>query len=155
MPRMVCEARRHRRQVDGALVDWVVIRNRQSLIRVVGHDFAQLGVRQGFRDLEGCLERVVYRQFFLSGLTACDTLDETTLGDRPNRWHVAAQREMHELLTLLRLPINESGRRRAAVRAEWIASADNPLETDGILADETAPVLYSDSSPVRSISVTA
>jgi len=30
----------------------------------------------------------------------------------------------------LKLPINDRGRRRAALRAEWFASRDNPLDTD-------------------------
>jgi hypothetical protein len=35
----------------------------------------------------------------------------------------------------LKLPINELGRRRAAIRAKWAASAAAPLETSDILAD--------------------
>ncbi len=132
---MVCEARRQRRQVEQDLIDWVVIRNRFSLSRMVDHSAAKLGMRLGFRDIEGCAERFVYRQFFPSGLTAFDSLDKTILGDRPNRSHMAAQREMQDLIALLKLPINERGRRRAAVRAEWIASADAPLEIDSVLVN--------------------
>ena len=132
---MMCEARRRRRQVDGALIDWVVVRNRFSLSWLLGQSLGKLAMRLGFRDIEGCAERVVYRQFFLSGLTAFDPLDEITLGDRPNRLHVAAQHEMRDLITQLKLPINELGRRRAAIRAEWAASAAAPLETSDILAD--------------------
>jgi chromosome partitioning protein len=132
---MMCEARRRRRQVDGALIDWVVVRNRFSLSWLLGQSLGKLAMRLGFRDIEGCAERVVYRQFFLSGLTAFDPLDEITLGDRPNWLHVAAQHEMRDLITQLKLPINELGRRRAAIRAKWAASAAAPLETSDILAD--------------------
>jgi chromosome partitioning protein len=132
---MVCEIRQRRRLFDHALTDWVIIRNRLSLSRLVDSSVGNLGMRLGFRDLEGCGERPVYRQLFPSGLTAFDALDERTLGQRPNRSHLAAQREMHDLVELLHLPIDERGRRRAAARAEWIASADAPLDTDGVLAD--------------------
>jgi chromosome partitioning protein len=132
---MMCEARRRRRQVDGALVDWVVVRNRFSLSWLLEQSLGKLAMRLGFRDAEGCAERVVYRQLFLSGLTAFDPLDEITLGDRPNRLHMAAQHEMHDLIAQMKLPINELGRRRAAIRAEWAASAAAPLETSDVLAD--------------------
>lgn len=89
----------------------------------------------GFRELEGCAERTVYRQLFPSGLTAFDSLDETTLGDRPNRSHAAAVQELGDFVALLKLPINECGRRRAAARAEWIACAGAPLDTHDLLAD--------------------
>jgi chromosome partitioning protein len=35
----------------------------------------------------------------------------------------------------LKLPMGERGKRRAAARAEWVASADKPLDTHGFLAD--------------------
>lgn len=132
---MVCEARRHRRQFDRSQIDWVVIRNRSSLSRLVERSLGQLGGRLGFRHLEGCAERVVYRQFFTSGLTALDPLDQATLGDRANRSHQAAQQETRDLIELLRLPINDRARRRAAARAEWFASANAPLAADDVLAD--------------------
>jgi chromosome partitioning protein len=34
------------------------------------------------------------------------------------------------------LPIDERGRRRAARRAEWFASRDQPLDLDDMLVDE-------------------
>ena len=39
------------------------------------------------------------------------------------------------LIDSLRLPIDERGKRRAAARAEWIATAGKPLETYDLLAD--------------------
>jgi chromosome partitioning protein len=35
----------------------------------------------------------------------------------------------------LKLPIDDRGRRHAALRAEWFASHDSALDTDDILAD--------------------
>jgi chromosome partitioning protein len=41
-----------------------------------------------------------------------------------------ARGEVRGLLDALKLPINGRGRRRAALRAEWFASRDRPLDTD-------------------------
>ena len=61
----------------------------------------------------------MHRQLFSCGLTAFDSLDETALGVRPNQSYLAAQEEVPDLLELLKLPIDDRGRRRAAIRAEW------------------------------------
>jgi chromosome partitioning protein len=45
---------------------------------------SELAARLGFRCTDGLAERVIYREFFPRGLTALDTLDETTLGTRVN-----------------------------------------------------------------------
>ncbi len=132
---MVEQARRHRRLFDRSHIDWLVIRNRFSFGRLVDGSLDQSIIRLGFRPLDGCAERIVYRQLFASGLTASDALDESTLGTRPSRLHVAAQQEVHDLYTLLQLPTNDRQRRRAAARAEWFASSNTPLETCDILAD--------------------
>jgi chromosome partitioning protein len=137
---MVREARRQRRIVDGKLTDWIVVRNRLSVIgsrnkRLVGEGLQQLGNRLGFRFSDGFAERVVYREFFPRGLTALDTIDEATLGTRPNLSHVTAREEVEGLLKTLRLPIDERGRLRAQARAEWFASADQPLDLRDLLQE--------------------
>jgi len=137
---MVREARRQRRMVDGRQTDWIVVRNRLSALgsrnkRLVGEGIAQLAAELGFRFIDGLAERVVYREFFPRGLTALDTIDETTLGTRPSMAHVTAREEVRALLAALRLPIDERWRRRAARRDEWFANADKPLEVSDILAD--------------------
>jgi chromosome partitioning protein len=137
---MVREARRQRRIVDGRLTDWVVVRNRLSTLgsrnkRLVGAGIDQLAGELGFRFIDGFAERVVYRELFPRGLTALDPIDETTLGARPSLAHVTAREEVHALLTALRLPVDERGRHRASMREQWFANADQPLETDDILAD--------------------
>ena len=137
---MVREARRQRRIVDGRLTDWVVVRNRLSTLgtrnkRLVGDGINQLATRLGFRFVDGFAERVVYRELFPRGLTALDPMDEATLGARPSMAHVTAREEVQTLLSALRLPVDERGRRRASMREEWFANADRPLETDDILAD--------------------
>jgi len=136
--RMVRHARRQRRIVDGGLTDWIVVRNRLALLgsrnkKLVGQCLDRLGLRLGFRATEGFSERVVFREFFPHGLTALDALDETTSGIRPNLSHLTARQEVRSLIEALKLPIDEKGRRRAAARAEWLASQDKPLEIDDLL----------------------
>jgi chromosome partitioning protein len=137
--RMVREARRQRRLVDGRLTDWIVVRNRLSQLgsrnkKLVGEGINELSRRMGFRCIDGFAERVVYREFFPRGLTALDDLDETTLGTRPNMSHVTAREEVIALLNALHLPLSENGRRRAAARAEWYSVMDQPLQVHDMLA---------------------
>jgi chromosome partitioning protein len=136
--RMVRHARRQRRIVDGGLTDWIVVRNRLAPLgsrnkKLVGQCLDRLGLRLGFRATEGFSERDVFREFFPHGLTALDALDETTSGIRPNLSHLTARQEVRSLIEALKLPIDEKGRRRAAARAEWLASQDKPLEIDDLL----------------------
>ncbi|HEX5213798.1 MAG TPA: division plane positioning ATPase MipZ [Pseudolabrys sp.] len=135
---MVREARRQRRLVDGKLTDWIVVRNRLSSLgsrnrKLVGDVLVELSKRMGFRSVEGIAERVVYREFFPRGLTAFDELDEATLGTRPSLSHLTAREEVIALLTALRLPLSENGKRRAAARAEWQSVMDQPLQVHDIL----------------------
>jgi len=137
---MVREARRQRRQVDGRITDWVVVRNRLTMLgsrnkKLVGEGLSELGTQLGFRFVDGFAERVVYREFFPRGLTALDNLDEVTLGTRPSMSHVTARQEVEALLAALRLPIDERGRRRAAARAEWSSAASKPLELHDVFGD--------------------
>jgi chromosome partitioning protein len=135
---MVRDTRRKRRQIDGATTDWIVVRNRLSMLgsrnkQLVADGLNELASRLGFRSIDGFAERVVYREFFPRGLTALDDLDEATLGTRPSMGHVTAREEVTSLLRQLRLPIDERGRRRAANRAEWFSQVDKPLEFHDII----------------------
>ena len=132
---MVAVARQQRRSFDHSHIDWLVIRNRHSLRRLVDGGLDKLAMRLGFRPLDGCAERIFYRQLFPSGLTAFDRLDETTLKTRPSRAHLAAQQEVRDLYTLLQLPTNERVRRRAAARTEWFALCNTPLDTRDVLVE--------------------
>jgi chromosome partitioning protein len=127
---MVVGARQQRRSFDHSHINWLVIRNRFSLRRLVDDGLDRLAMRFGFRPLEGCAERRLYRELFPTGLTAFDSLDEATLRIRPSRAHLAARGDLY---TLLKLPTNERARRRAAARAEWFASCSTPLDTSDIL----------------------
>src|SRR5246127_4451973 len=135
---MVRDTRRKRRQLDGASTDWIVVRNRLSMLgsrnkQLVGDSLKDLSLRLGFRAIGGFAERVVYRPFFPRGLTALDDLDEATLGTRPSMGHVTAREEVTNLLRELKLPLDERGRRRAANRAEWFNQLDKPLEVHDII----------------------
>ena len=134
---LVRETRRHRRPVDGALIDWMVVRNRVSLLgshsnSVVSAGLDELASRLGFRVALGFHERQVYRNLFPRGLTALDEPSESMPGIGAGA--LPARREVQALLEALKLPIDERGRRRAALRAEWFASHDSPLDTDDLLA---------------------
>src|SRR3979411_314505 len=135
---MVRDTRRKRRQLDGASTDWIVVRNRLSMIgsrnkQLVADGLNDLSFRCAFRPVDVSAGRVVYREFFPRGLTALDDLDEATLGTRPSLGHVTAREEVTSLLRQLKLPLDERGRRRAANRAEWFAQVDRPLDTHDIL----------------------
>jgi chromosome partitioning protein len=137
---MVRHARRQRRIVDGGLTDWVVVRNRLSVLgsrnkRAVADSLNELGLRLGFRAVDGFAERLIYRELFPRGLSAFDNLDTATLGTRPNMAHVTARNEVRALLDCLKLPLDERGRRRAAARAEWIAALDRPLDIQDVIGE--------------------
>ena len=137
---MVRDARRHRRTVDNGLLDWVVVRNRLSNLvsrnnKNVNESLKDLAMRLGCRMADGISERVVFREFFPIGMTALDELSEVTLGSGPTLSHLAARREVRQLLTHLRLPIDEAGKRRARARQVWLQGTNRPVEHMGLLAD--------------------
>jgi chromosome partitioning protein len=135
---MVREARRQRRTIDGTRMDWVVVRNRLSMLgsrnkQLVGNGLAELATRLGFRFADGLAERIIYRELFPRGLTALDPLDEATLGTRPSLSHVTAREEVMRLIDALKLPLDARGQRRAAARAEWFAALEKPLEVHDVI----------------------
>jgi chromosome partitioning protein len=135
---MVRNTRRKRRQLDGASTDWIVVRNRVSMIgspnkQLVADGLNELSFRLGFRSIDGFAERVVYREFFPRGLTALDELDEGPLRTRPALGHMTARKEVTSLLSQLKLPHNERGRRRTSNRAEWFTQVDKPLPVHDIV----------------------
>jgi len=103
---MVEEARGRRCIHDNGITDWVVLRNRLSMIgsrnkRLVGEGLQQLSHTYNFRCIDGLAERVIFREFYPRGLTAVDHLDEITLGTRPTMSHVSARLEMGMLLNAM------------------------------------------------------
>ncbi|HWM48317.1 MAG TPA: division plane positioning ATPase MipZ [Xanthobacteraceae bacterium] len=114
-------ARRERESRGEAPTDWVVMRNRLSMLRSrnkrsVGEGLEELSRRLGFRCVEGLAERLIFREFYPRGLTALDTIDEKTLGTRPTLSHATARMEVDNLLAALRLggTADEAARERDA-----------------------------------------
>jgi chromosome partitioning protein len=102
------QARQQRRASGRSLTDWIVLRNRLSMTptrnkRLVSAGLEELSRRLGFRCIEGLAERVVFREFFLRGLTALDQLDEATLGKRPTMSHATARQEVEILIDAMNL----------------------------------------------------
>jgi len=136
--RMVREARLQRRLVDGARMDWVVMRNRLSLDETSGkgrvaRGLAEMATRIGFRVADGLAERVVYREFFPRGLTALD--DEGALGAGAGSAHAAARAEVAALMEAIKPPLDHRGQERAAAQAQFLAARAEPLELHDIIAE--------------------
>lgn len=138
---LVHNARRERQRLAAGreFIDWIVMRNRIALpttpdTEQVVNNLHELGLRLGYRLIDGFVERSVYRAFYPRGLTALDTLEETTRGAMPRPPHESAQQEVMDVLAALKLPIDDRGRRRAAIRQEWLAARTTPLEIGDLLA---------------------
>lgn len=136
---MVREARRHRRSVDNGLLDWVVVRNRLAPISSrnksnMMESLRNLSMHLGCRLAEGISERVIFRELFPIGMTVMDQLSSETLGSGPSLSHLAAKQEVRSLLSMLRLPIDDIGRKRAETRRRWIEAASRPVEPLRIFA---------------------
>jgi len=115
---MVWEARKRRALAGGKPIDWLVMRNRLSVLNArnkarVGAVLGRLSRRIGFRLAPGVSERVIYRELFLKGLTLLD-LNGPQTGIAMQMSHVAARHEMRNLLGALNLP----GIAQALVAAE-------------------------------------
>jgi chromosome partitioning protein len=136
---LVREMRRHRRSIDGALSDWVVVCNRLSpdsaMSPVFSNSLQELALALGFRLTAGFHERQLYRDLFPRGLSVMDELRHVMPGTDPDPSHSIARCEVEHLLHILKLPIDERGRRRAAARREWFSKQDEALATGDILAD--------------------
>lgn len=105
---MVWEARKKKAKRTKKPMDWVVMRNRMSMINArnkqrVADGLDGLSRRIGFRIAPGFAERVIYRELFPSGLTL---LDLTEKGSQVNfsMSHVSARQELRDLLIVLKLP---------------------------------------------------
>jgi chromosome partitioning protein len=138
--RIVREARLQRRMVDGARIDWVVTLNRMAPDasnngeRMSGA-LAELANHVGFRLADGLTGRMIYRELFPRGLTVLDECDGETPGTPADLAHMAARREMMALIEMLKLPLDERGKQRAAAQAEWIVARTRPLETCELFAN--------------------
>jgi chromosome partitioning protein len=129
---LVNEARNYRHTVDGVRPNWVVVRNRLATLasrnqRDVVHGLRNLSAVLDFRLADGISERVIFRELFLLGLTVFDSLDRKTLGRAPSMSHLAARREVRELIEALGLPGTASRPAGAAGSPESLPIAEAPL----------------------------
>ncbi|MCB1438920.1 MAG: AAA family ATPase [Nitratireductor sp.] len=138
--RMVRDARRHRRSVDNGLLDWVVVRNRLSHLNSRNNSnmlesLRSLSMKLGCRVADGISERVIFRELFPIGLTALDDNAQDAVGMQTSLSHLAARQEVRSLISSLRLPVDDIGKRRAAARKIWMESQSTPIEQLKIFAD--------------------
>jgi chromosome partitioning protein len=120
----VQRARTERLAIDGRTIDWILVRNRISMLssrsmRLVQTAIEKIAVRLGCRVAEGIAERVIFRSLFPMGLTVFDPLDEELLGGLPSMSHLSARQEYRQLLDALRLPISERAAARTAAMAAF------------------------------------
>lgn len=105
---LVWDCRKQKAVKEKKSIDWVVMRNRISMLdarnkRRVGKGLKKLSERVGFRLAPGFGERVIYRELFPLGLTLLDlTQDGSAMQFTLS--HVAARQELRDLLIVLKLP---------------------------------------------------
>jgi chromosome partitioning protein len=105
---MVWMGRQMRAAQGKPAADWIVMRNRLSMLdarnkRHVAALVERLSKRIGFRVAPGFSERVIYRELFLNGLTLLD-LKEPAADVKVTMSHVAARQEVRDLMRSLALP---------------------------------------------------
>jgi chromosome partitioning protein len=107
----IVENARHERSLLGQPpTEWIVLRNRLSMIssrnkRLMGERLQELSARLNFRCVDGLAERLIFREFYARGLTALDEVRETTLGTRPTMSHATARQEVQTLLDAMLLDL--------------------------------------------------
>lgn len=126
--RLVQRARTERMAIDGRTIDWVLVRNRISMLssrnmRQVQSMLDRIAMRLGCRVADGIAERVIFRSLFAMGLTVFDPLEDDQLGGMPTVSHAGARQEYRTLVTALNLPANPRAEARREVLAR--ASADS------------------------------
>jgi chromosome partitioning protein len=131
--RLVQRARTERLSIDGQTIDWVLVRNRISMLssrnmRLVQSGLEKIAVRLGCRVAEGIAERVIFRSLFPTGMTVFDPLDEDLLGGLPSMSHISARQEYRMLAEALQLPVSERAEARRAAMAAWSKGAVEPAQ---------------------------
>lgn len=123
--RLVQRARSERLSIDGRTIDWVLVRNRISMLssrnmRQVQTMLDRIAMRLGCRVADGIAERVIFRSLFPTGMTVFDPLDEDMLGGVPSMSHTSARQEYRTLVGALNLPTS----RRAQARREVLEAGE-------------------------------
>ena len=110
--RLVQRARSERMSLDGESIDWVLVRNRISMLasrnsRQVLTTLESIATRFGCRMADGIAERVIFRSLFASGMTVFDPLEEDGGPESVSVSHVSARQEYRNLVSALNLPLPE------------------------------------------------
>jgi chromosome partitioning protein len=121
--RLVQRARSERQAIDGKTIDWILVRNRISMLssrnmRQVQTMLQQIADRLGCRVADGIAERVIFRSLFPTGLTVFDSLTDELLGGVPSMSHMSARQEYRNLMAALRLPVGGRAEMRRAALAD-------------------------------------
>ena len=127
--RLVQRARSERLAIDGKTIDWVLVRNRISMLssrnmRQVQVMLERLAARLGCRVADGIAERVIFRSLFSTGMTVFDPLDDELLGGLPSMSHISARQEYRALAAALNLPSSQRAEARRAVLASEPSTKD-------------------------------
>lgn len=109
--RLVQRARSERLAIDGENVDWVLVRNRISMLasrnaRQVLTTLEAIATRFGCRMADGIAERVIFRSLFSTGMTVFDPLDDDGGAESATVSHVSARQEYRNLVAALNLPLD-------------------------------------------------
>jgi chromosome partitioning protein len=108
--RLVQRARAERLAMDGKTIDWVLVRNRISMLasrngKLVHTTMERIAARFGCRVADGIAERMIFRSLFPTGMTVFDPLDGDLLGGLSSVSHITARNEYRDLVAALQLPI--------------------------------------------------
>jgi len=111
--RNVQRARAERLEQTGQSIDWVLVRNRISMLgshnaSKVTSTIDRVAERLGCRVAEGIAERVIFRSLFPIGMTVFDPLEADLLGGAPSMSHVNARQEYRALVAALQLPARDA-----------------------------------------------
>lgn len=137
--RLVLRARKERLAVDGQTIDWVLARNRISMLssrnmRLVQTGINQIAPRIGARVAEGIGERVIFRSLFPIGMTVFDPIEEPGKGGTLSLSHKSAHQEYRSLVSVLNLPMSNRAKMRINAREKWASSKDSePLQFEHML----------------------
>ncbi|HEV7292305.1 MAG TPA: division plane positioning ATPase MipZ [Devosia sp.] len=106
--RLVQKARSERLAVDGETIDWVLVRNRISMLgsrnaRQVHATLDTIASRFGCRMADGIAERVIFRSLFPIGMTVFDPVEDATA--EASSSHASARQEYRNLVAALNLPL--------------------------------------------------
>jgi chromosome partitioning protein len=110
--RLVQRARSERLTVTGESVDWVLVRNRISMLgsrnaRHVHATLESIATRFGCRVADGIAERVIFRSLFPIGMTVFDPLEDDG-AETAATSHIAARQEYRTLVAALNLPLDRA-----------------------------------------------